>query len=439
MSKTRLPPQDGMAEQAVLGSLLISSGEALSDIVDILAADGSDFYQESHAAIYRAMLHCQPVDIVTVSGELERRGKLQEIGGSAYLIHLVNAVPTSVFVRHYAERVAETATLRRFLTAPQKIIEACYEEAADSAEVYAKMRGIVEALRPDSLDDDAVLAWLPSLAEYSGYQARRAEREESGRPKLRFPWSALDGIFELLPGTLAVVAAESGAGKTAFGECAAEHWAERGFNVLFVHLELSHQVMLDRRACRQGRISMHELWAGRSSWELEGALRRMASWPGSITYLHAPGWTAARVAAVTTIRAGRQPIDVVIVDYFQKLAFDEHNQFKLNSAQARGQQVEAMKILAENLEVPVILMSQFSRAARMQTYRKSDFVRDTGELVERANYVIVLDRKIQEDGSCDPVSKVIVEKNTFGGIYAGHLLFDGARYLWTDLKLEPLC
>jgi replicative DNA helicase len=435
MSKERLIPQDKAAEQSVLGSLLMD-GLAKFEVIDLLPPEA--FFDEQHREIYDAILTVDSPDTVTVAAELRKRGKLDVCGGEKYLTKLVMAVPSAIYVRHYAEVVERTYQLRRFMQLPSAITDMVYQEAADVAEVWNKIRCAVDAVQPEA-EDQSVLEWSTSLNKALLEQDNRQEdRKRPEYKKLKFQWQALSMIDRLYGGMLTIVAAESSAGKTAFAEGAAEYWAERGFNVVFVHLELSHQIMLDRRSARQSGILISNLADGACDQRLVDATNRMAEWPGRITYIHAPGWTASRIAAVIETRAARVPVDILIVDYLTKIAY-EPNRLSMNTAQSRGQQVERLKTMAERLDIPVLLLSQLNRDNGASGKRKAGRLRDSGEIEEKANVVITIDRNRDiDDVTLLPVATVAIEKNTTGDLGTSLMYFRGERFMWTDITHTPL-
>ena len=163
---------------------------------------------------------------------------------------------------------------------------------------------------------------------------------------------------------------------------------------------------------------------------------RLAAWPGEIIYVHCPGWTAERVAAFCEKKIAKMKIDAVVVDYFQKLAYGT-NRHDLTSAQARGQQVEVLKTMAERMNIPVLMLSQLNRKGT---------IRDTGELEEKCNLLVEVERPILTHnrvgttgiiaykGSPDPSALVHVRLNTFGGTWTSKLWMEGQRYLWKDVQ-----
>jgi replicative DNA helicase len=261
---------------------------------------------------------------------------------------------------------------------------------------------------------------------------------------VRLPWKKLrQRVRRLRPGSLTVVGADSGVGKTMFMECCAEAWAKQGLRVAFYHFELSHQVMLDRRMVRQSRVTMSELENGVADVRVQEAHKRMRQWPGKITYVHCPGWTMGRVSSVARQLISRDLVDVIIVDYLQKARLVFHD--GLTTAQVRGQQVETLKVLSEELKIPVLLATQLNRSAREQSRKSRHSIRDTGEADEKANVVILLDREVlQTDlpnergnvcakaGEMSPIVKVRTDKNTLGSTGDDRLVMNVERFLILD-------
>jgi len=432
MSKERLIPQAIEAEQSVLGALLLAP-EVKFEVIDLLSSPDM-FYREQHRRIFDAIMAVDVPDVVSVGAELERRGELKAVGGSAYLTELLNVTPSAIYARHYAQIVQRTAILRRFLELPTQITDMIYSEASDVDHVWSKIRSAVDAVQP-KFRDESVLEWRDSIDRYFELQTQRIDdrekREDGGLVEVSFPWRSLSGngrIKRLRPGTLAIVSAYPGAGKTSFAECCAEHWAKKGLKVLFFHFELSHEVMLDRRTARHTDLSMDDLDNGVDLADLGAVSDLLNSWTGNITYVHCPGWTASRVAAFCETWSSRHPLDAIVVDYFQKIAYDRNNRFGLTAAQARGQMAETCKNVAENLELPMLMLSQLNRDGK---------IRDTGELEEKANVVIEVERERDPlTGKYVTEATLKVLKNTMGQVFNTTMGFNGRRYQWADMAQE---
>jgi replicative DNA helicase len=402
------------AEKSVLGSILIDPA-AMHRAGDLVGVE--DFWLEQHRWIFGAMQKAHAtglaVDNVSVAAMLEEQGK------------------------------------RRLMDATAKIARAAHNPDAELDAVFDQARRLIDSIAPLRLGE-AVLGWRESLEIWLGGQGEReqeakAERKGDAAGRVRFPWKALQRrVRWLRPGMMAVIGAESGVGKTMFLECCAEAWAKEGRQVAFFHFELSHQVMLDRRAVRQSGLSMAELEDGEcDDPRLHAALDRLSKWPGGVTYAHCPGWTMTRVASTARQLAAKGQADVVLVDYLQKARLVSRG--GLTPAQVRGQQVETLKVLAEELAIPVLLATQLNRAAWGQARKTRHTIRDTGEADEKANVVILLDREIlAEDaksetgrvvaraGELSPVVKVRTDKNTLGNTGDDTLIMNPARFRILD-------
>jgi replicative DNA helicase len=451
------PPEhliDIEAEQAVLGACLIDP-DALSKICDDLTA--ADFHDGGHKLIFGAMrdLLTEGVqaDYLVLSRKLHEN--LAKVGsgdtrGQAYLTSLITATPTSMHVTRYAKIVHRLSTLRRLMDAAGQIAKLAYGANGDALDdVFSRARRLVDAIAP-AHGDDALLMWLESLDAF--YQCQLERMEERSAEELNdlprralFAWAAIRNYVSYVrEGMLVTVAAESSVGKTAFFETQAEYLARLGFRTVFFHAELSHQVMLDRRMCRLSGVPIREIENGKITEAMEETTQRMQGWPGGIHYVHCPGWTAQRIVNQARLLVDKGECDFVIVDYFQKLKRQYIH--GMNTAQAAGAQAETLKIGSEQLETPFIVGSQFNRRSFDRGMKTGADIRDTGELAEKSNIVITLDRELlQADfrdssgsvivpaGQRSPVCQGRIDKNTNGPTGGFQLNFYGPRFLFTDM------
>lgn len=445
------------AEQSTLGGLLIDPA-AMSRVMGALRP--GDFWLERHNWVYEALLSLRrertPVDFVTLCDELERQSRLEELGGAGYVTKLLTVTPTSMHVGYYASIVSRLATSRKLVGVATRIAQLAHDQSNEIDAVFVQARALIDSVAPLDLGR-AILRWEDSLDWYLEQQEERhreveAERAGEVAGRVRFPWRALRRRVRFLrPGMMALVGSESGVGKTTFLECCAERWAQEGHRVVFFHFELSHQVMQDRKMCRQAGISMADLEEGVLDEVMTRASAGMYEWPGGIDYVHCPGWPMARVVGTARQLAAKGRCDVVIVDYLQKAFLPQKTQ-GLTPAQVRGQQVEALKSVGEQLGIPTVLASQLNRSSR-QHWRKTRFsIRDTGEADERANVVLLLDREVLEagmeveyafeedvmasvtagQGEMSLVMKVRTDKNTLGATGDDELLIDPTRFWIMD-------
>jgi len=438
------------AERAVLGSCLLDP-DAMGIIEPHVTA--SDFHEEKHRWIFEAMRELQeqriPADIITISERAN--GKAANV--RAYLLELLNATPSALRVAHYAKVVRRLATLRRLLDAGGKIAALAYSSDSDELDdVFSRARQMVDNIAPEP-SDDSVLYWLDSLDAFLGNQLDRlGERDAiaqgTATPPVTLPWQAFAQFgARLRPGTLSIVAAGSSVGKTTFLECCAEHWARQGHRVVFFHLELSHQMMLDRRMVRLTGLPLERIENGEMPPEVHSANERLRQYTGGITYVHCPGWSASRIVQQARQLSLRAICDVVIVDYLQKLRLIYRR--GSNKSDAIGSAVEVLKVAAEKLAIPFVLASQFNRSVMHAGRKTGDYIRGSGEPHEKANLVITLDRPILSDDARDPTGRIIaregerspemrvrVDKNTNGPTGDTELIMNAARFLILDKAHE---
>jgi replicative DNA helicase len=431
-------PADVAAEQMVIGSCLLDAG-ALMLVEPMLQPE--HFFAARNGLIYTVMLALarlgKPVEMAAVASELERRGELDAAGGYPYLAEL-SATATPIHAGHYARVVQEMAARRRLIAAAGQATRLAYDTAQgdDLPTLAQRIMETFNAAIPE-IAEDAILYWEESLGRFLAIQQEREATKDS--PQFDLPWPSLSWVRPLRGGMLATVAAQDGLGKTTFAETVAEHWARaRGFKVAFFHFELSHRVMLDRRQARRTRTPMAAIETGLLDERQHTAIDEMSRWPGQIQYIHCPGWPMTRVAAIARqlVRGGKA--DAVVVDYLGKSDITGYKG-DLNTAQRRGADVETLKTMAEREGVPVLLMSQLSREASHQSRKTRHTIRDSGEVSEKSNLVILLDRDILDEdmdysefgygpltyeaGQYSPVLEIIVDKQTLGRTGKSELLF----------------
>lgn len=442
---------DKAAEQAVNGAILIDP-DALERIADLLGAE--DFHDERarwvYDAAYTLYQQQRPIDTLTLCEELERAGHLHEIGGAAYLTTLIQATPTSMHVADYARTVNRLAMLRRLVQIAGQIAQMAYNANGSADGIVEKVRALVDGVSPMTSTED-VLLWLDSLERFAVAQLARNDQQvavEQGerRAPLTLPWKAFERFkLRLRPGTMALVIAGSSVGKTTFMECCAEFWARLGYRVAFFHLELSHQMMLDRRMARLTGIPIDEIEAGcLNDSRIADATAQMRGYSGGITYVHCPAWTARAVATKARQLYSKGLCDALVVDYLQKLRLYRPRGTTTNDALADA--AEVLKNTAEQLAIPCMMGSQVNRRSEDATRVTGDHLRGSGEVPEKANVAITLrrdvlptdqmcaDGTVYQAGSRSPEMDVRIDKNTLGPTGDCALMINGSRFLITDVS-----
>lgn len=428
-SQTDLPPQDIEAEEAVLGSILIDPDAILR--AQEVGLEASDFYRLSHQAIYAAAITLAEaytaVDYITMRDVLENRqngtgSQLQMIGSEAELTRLITSTGTTVNAGHYAEIVHRLSQQRQLIAVSGDIaaaaqahdgpIETLYDEvsrqffdAVDVSSPVSHLRGSDETLENYLVNQERIkdrLAANPDMLITTG-------------------WPDLDHYLgDIEAGMLHVAVARPGVGKTVYLEGVAEHNAKRGHAVAFYHLELSHQLMLNRRMARYSGIPIQRLRRGYTGAKLGRGIDEIRPWHHRLTYIHCAGWSAERIAADMVRLCAKGECDLAIVDYFQKMRWPEKK--GVNTAALMGLMAETLKNAAENLGIPVVTAAQVNRSWKQNAKGRPHIedLRNSGEIEEKCNQAVVLhrpqDREDRHEGGSVETIEVAVEKNTTGDV-----------------------
>ena len=391
----KVPPQNLEAEQSTLGSMMIERG-ALEKGVDILHPE--DFYREAHQLIFDALIslaeRSEPVDIVTVQEELRGRGQLDAVGGTEYLMALIDSVPTSANLEYYARIVEEKAILRRLIDACAQMISWTHGQVDD-----------VDAL----VDECERLIFQVSQKRMGQYftsfdvLAHQAFEAIEHQYKEKIPISGLPTGFRdldfmtsgLQPSDLVIVGARPSMGKTAFCLDIARHVAiHQKKPVALFSLEMAKEQLALRLICSESRVDSHRLRTGYvqdKEWPLlaEG-VDRLYSAP--IFVDDSTDVTPLQMRGKCRRLKAEHGLSLVIVDYLQLVR--SHRRAE-NRNQEISEIARSLKGLARELQVPVIALSQLSRAVEARQDRRpvlSD-LRESGSIEAEADVVILLYRE----------------------------------------------
>ncbi|MCP2261417.1 primary replicative DNA helicase (EC 3.6.1.-) [Streptoalloteichus tenebrarius] len=392
----RMPPQDLAAEQSVLGGMMLSK-DAIADVVEVLRP--GDFYRPAHQAIYDCILDLygrgEPADAITVSAELERRGELLRVGGAPYMHTLIATVPTAANAGYYAEIVAEKAVLRRLVEAGTRIVQLGYhgQDGADIDEVVDRAQAaIYEVTERRTSEDYVALEDLlqPTMDEIDAIASR-------GGVSLGIPtgFTDLDAVTNgLHPGQMIIVAARPGVGKSTLGldfarSCSIKH----GMASVIFSLEMSRIEIVMRMLSAEARIRLADMRSGRMSDDDWTRLaRRMSEISEAPLFVDdSPNLTMMEIRAKARRLKQRHDLKLVVVDYMQLLTSGKR-------VESRQQEVSEfsrnLKLLAKELEVPVIAISQLNRGPEQRTDKRPMLadLRESGSLEQDADMVILIHR-----------------------------------------------
>lgn len=392
----RLPPQDLEAERSVLGAMLLSA-EAMADVVEIL--DAEDFYRSAHGKIYSAVRalfgHGEPVDVITAVDALRRVGLLDEVGGALYLRDLVDEVPTPASAPHYARIVADAALRRRLIGAAADIMDVAYagSDEADAIADTAEQR-IYDVARREDTEDAAAIGDLvnDAMSELEAIQNR-----ESAYTGLATGFRDLDDLTSgLQPGNLVIIAARPGIGKSSLAMNIARNVAVQHEPVAMFSLEMSRYEIGMRLLCAEARVPWDRIRnkrVGPDDWtRVVSAGETLHDAPLSIVDAGNVNIVDIRAKA-RRLKTGREGLSLIIVDYLQ-LMTGPLTRRQDNRQQEVAEISRSLKLLAKELKVPILALSQLNRnpEARADKRPQLSDLRESGSLEQDSDVVMFIHR-----------------------------------------------
>ncbi|MGZ8581579.1 MAG: replicative DNA helicase [Actinomycetota bacterium] len=415
----RLPPQNLEAEASVLGAMLLSN-EAVADVVEILEPD--DFYRSAHGRIYTALrglfARGEPVDIVSAAVALERDGSLEEIGGRIYLADLANEVPTPASAAYYAEIVSKAALRRRLISAAADIMDRAYSSTDDAEEVAddAEQR-IYEVARREDRDEMAVLR---DLVDQAMLDLESIQTRESAYTGLPTGFIDIDNLTSgLQPGNLIVLAARPGIGKSSLAVNMARNIAVADNTVAIFSLEMSRWEIGMRLLCAEARVPWDRIRnkrVGPNDWQaVVQAAEVLHDAPLSIVDSGNTNIVDIRAKA-RRMRTGRKGLSLIIVDYLQLMGHPGMGGRRPDSRQQEIAEISrSLKMLAKELEIPVIAISQLNRnpEARADKRPQLSDLRESGAIEQDADIVMFIHRD-DADPEKKKLAELIVSKHRNG-------------------------
>lgn len=438
-STAKLPPQAIDAEQSVLGSCLLDPAAGLK-AVEILP-DASDYYRENHQIIYNCILDLmnrgEAVDVLTVTNELKKRNKYEEVGGAAYLTELLNVIPTTANVEYYSKIIREKAILRNLIYAGGAITELGFKEDEDANELLDRAESIVFNIAQKRItrDFDPLKDTLYKTYEKISELYKRRSHV-TGIPTHFHDYDLLTAGFQ--DSDLIILAARPGMGKTAFALNIAKNVAvyER-LPVAIFSLEMSKEQLAIRFLCSSGNIDGNRLrtgFLGEADWpNLTRAMNELADAPIYID--DTPNQSVLEMRSKARRLQKNYGLRLLIVDYIQLIRGTS------TRADSRAQELseisQQLKGLAKEMNVPVLCLSQLSRKVEERPDKRpllSD-LRESGAIEQDADMVVFIYRdsyykkKIAvEEGQqekVDNTAEIIVAKHRNGPTGTVKLLFLG--------------
>lgn len=446
----KLPPQHIEAEQFVLGAILLDN-EALAKALEILRPEDArvNFYRPAHAKIYEAVLDLfernEPIDLLTVSEVLRRRNHLEEVGGSTYLATLLEIVPTSANIRHYARLVREKAILRSLINVATEIIAESYEHTEDVEDLLDRAERMIFEISEQRVN--AAFANLKELLKDSiRYTEQLYERHEliTGLPTGFRDFDQLTAGLQ--PSDLIIIAARPGMGKTSFALNIARNVGikirEPRDAVAVFSLEMSKEQLAMRMLCAEARIDSSRLRRGyldKNEWgRLVNAANDLSEVPIFID--DSPGLSVLDIRAKARRLQAEHGLSLIIIDYLQLL----RGRGRVENRQQEISEISrSLKALAKELKVPVMALSQLSRAVEQRGDRIPQLadLRESGAIEQDADLIVFIyrDEVYNKETKDKGIAKIIVGKQRNGPTGEIDLAFlkEYARFETLEKRREP--
>lgn len=397
-SYDRTPPQDLAAEQGVLGGMLLSK-DAIADVIDVIK--GRDFYKPAHELIFDSILDLygrgEPADAVTVSAELTKRGELARVGGAPYLHTLMSSVPTAANAGYYAVIVRERAILRRLVEAGTRITQMGYAtDGADLDEIVNRAQAEIYGVTEQRAGED--YAPLADIMEGALDEIESISNRSGQMTGVPTSFTDLDQLTNgLHPGQMIIIAARPAIGKSTLGLDLARSCSIRnGLTSVIFSLEMGRNEITMRLLSAEARVALHHMRSGTMTDDDWARLaRRMGEVSAAPLFIDdSPNMSMMEIRAKCRRLKQRHDLRLVIVDYLQLMSSGGSRR-----PESRQQEVSemsrALKLLAKELEVPVIAIAQLNRGPEQRTDKRpmmSD-LRESGSLEQDADVVILLHRE----------------------------------------------
>lgn len=434
----KVPPQNVDAEKSLLGAVLIDE-EVLADVSEHVTPN--DFYEKRHSIVFGAMMRLyekhKPVDLLTLTDELNKKDELETVGGSAYLGELTNYVPTAAHAEAYAELVAATAVRRRLIKASTGIAEMGFDEDTTTQELLEKAEAELFSVSDQSLKQD--LASLESILTDSFDRLEELHRNKGAIRGVRTGYRDLDNMTAgLQRSDLVILAARPAMGKTTLVTNLAYNVATIAKqSVLFFSLEMSKEQLVDRMLADASGVDSWNIRTGNLSdddfGKLSDAMGELAEAPIYID--DTPGLSVLEMRTKARRQAHEAPLGLIIVDYLQLMQAtgrSDGNRVQEVSEISRG-----LKLIARELNVPVIALSQLSRSVESRSPQIPQLadLRESGSIEQDADIVMFIYREAyyNPETERENITDLIIAKHRNGPTGKVELYFHPERLRFMSL------
>jgi replicative DNA helicase len=397
----RTPPQAVEAEQSILGAMMLSK-DAIADVVELVRP--GDFYRPAHQLIYDAVLDLysrgEPADAVTVSAELTSSGQLVRAGGAPYLHTLISLVPTAANAGYYAQIVAERATLRRLVTAGTRIVQMGYDTASGTANIVGSVDDVVDRAQAEIYDvterrtsEDFV--HIETLLQSTLDEIETISATGGVGTGIPTGFHQLDEITNgLHAGQMITVAGRPGSGKSTLAlDFARSAAVKHGKPTVIFSLEMGKLEIMMRLFSAEAGVALQNMRSGHMSDQDWARLARRASELSEAPLFidDSPNLTMMEIRAKARRLRQRHDIQLIVIDYLQLMTSGKR-------VESRQQEVSefsrAMKLLAKELDIPVVALSQLNRGPEQRTDKKPLLadLRESGSIEQDSDMVLLVHR-----------------------------------------------
>ncbi len=440
--KGRKPPQNEEAEVSVLGSILLEK-DAIIKVADIIMPE--DFYNDAHKLIYTSMLELferhQPIDLVTLTNKLREKKILDSVGGAAYISDLVNSVPSAANIVHYAKIIADKALLRKLIESSNDITNLAYEEKEETSRVLDKAEQKIFKVAEKHLKGKFIA--IKSILEESFERIDELHKDKDKLRGVPTGFKELDNILAgLQPSDLIILAARPSVGKTSLALNIAQHVARKeGIATALFSLEMSKEQLVDRLLASEAKVDSWKLRTGNlDDDDFPKIGRAMAALSEAPFFIDdSPLINVLEMRTKARRLQAEKGLGLVIVDYLQLMQGGNSE----NRVQEISEISRSLKGLARELSVPIIALSQLSRAVEARPDKRpilSD-LRESGSIEQDADVVMFIyrDELYNPETEKKGVSEIIIRKHRNGPIGSVDLFFHQEQTAFRSLdKKHPV-
>jgi len=437
---SRIPPHSVESEQSILGSIILDK-DAIITVAETINA--SDFYKEAHKIIYESMLKLnsnnEPIDLITLIEELRKESHLDNVGGISYLTSLSTIVPTTSNVKYYANIVKEKSVMRQLIKASNEIINLGYDASTDVQEILDKAEKNIFNISQEKTSDD--IQPINLVLQDAFDMIERLCTEKSDVTGITTGFTDLNKKINGMQRTdLILLAARPAMGKTAFSLNLVQNAALKGdASVAVFSLEMSKEQLVQRMLSAQSNVELSKIKTGslgESDWpRIIDAMAVLSE--ANIFIDDTPGIKISEIRSKCRRLKIEKGLDLILIDYLQLMEGEGKNE---NRQQEIAKISRSLKILAKELDCPVVALSQLSRSPELRKDHRpilSD-LRESGSIEQDADIVMFLyrDEYYHDDSEKKNIGEVIVAKNRHGETGSVELVWFGQVQKFADKVRE---